>query len=210
MSSRAIALIAIACVGAATAGVEAQEQRFTLGGGAGLATLQNPEIDHGRTALVGGFFGLRFNDNVALEAGFNFARSNRVFDEENNPVDQSQTLPSFRFQTNRYHVDGTFVYHIGRREPFHPFVLGGGGVVRRDEKRTDITFTFDPNTGAILTQTTEVVFNNSEYELTGHVGAGFDLYFLYNLAARVEFRQWLPTTWDKRTRTFFFAAHYFF
>jgi opacity protein-like surface antigen len=212
MSSRAIALLIVVCaqLGAAAAHVEAQTQRFKLGGGAGFATLVDPEVDNGRTAIVGGFLGFRFNDNVSLEGGFNFVRSNRVFDAEGNPVDQNQALPAYRFETNRYHADGTFVFHIGRRQPFHPFLLGGGGVVRRDEKRTDITFTFDPDTGLPSGQTTEVVLDTTDYEITGHVGAGFDLYFLYNLAARVEFRQWLPTTFEKRTRAFFFAATYFF
>ncbi|HSF15633.1 MAG TPA: outer membrane beta-barrel protein [Vicinamibacteria bacterium] len=188
----------------------AQAHKFKLGGGAGFAVLKNPEIDHGRTAAVGGFFGLRFNDNLSFEAGFSFARSNRQFNENGEPIDQVQGIPAFGFETNRYHLDGSFVVHLGRRQPFHAFLLAGGGVVRRDEKRTDIFFTFDPVTNQILERREEVTLDTKEYEPTGHVGGGFDLYFLYNLAARVEFRQWLPQTTEKRTRMFFFAATYFF
>ena len=82
--------------------------------------------------------------------------------------------------------------------------------MRRDENRIDITFTFDPATNQIIDRTEVVTIDAKEYEPTGHVGGGFDLYFMYNLAARVEFRQWLPTSTEKRTRMFFFAATYFF
>ncbi len=195
---------------------QAQAHRYKLGGGAGFASLKDPDFDPGSTAIFGGFFGLRFNDNFSFETGGTFVRSNREFNVNGVPLDEVGSLPApeqvptFRFESTRYHADGTFVIHIGRRQPFHPFVFAGGGVVRRDEKQLEIEFTFDPETGQVLTRD-ELVFSKViEYELTGHAGLGFDFYFMYNLAARAEFRFWIPQTWEKRTRTFFFAATYFF
>jgi hypothetical protein len=189
--------------------VEAQ-QRFRVGGGAGFAVLYNPEVEHGRTAVVGGNLGFRFNDNITLETGFSFARSQRQFDALNNPVDETQsTIPVYQFEGNRYHLDGSFLFHFGRRKPFHPYFIAGGGIERRDEKRTDFEYTFGEN-NEILDRTEEVVLDTSEYLPTGHLGAGFDMYFLYNVAARVEFRWWIPNDTDKTTRMFFFGASYFF
>lgn len=188
---------------------EAQRQRFKIGGGAGFAVLNNPEVDHGRTSIVGGALGFRFNDNFSLETGFTFARSNRQFDENGVPVDEIRALPDFRFEANLYHLDGTFLVHLGRRQPFHPFVFAGAGLERRDEKRSDITFTFDEN-GVVLSRAEEVVFRSTAYEPEAHFGGGFDLYVLYNVAARAEFRLWLPQSSEKRTRTFFFGASYYF
>jgi hypothetical protein len=195
---------------------EGQGQRYKLGGGAGFASLKDPEFDIGSTAIVGGFFGFRFNDTFSFEAGGNFVRANREYNENGVPLDKvsggpvSEQLPALRLETNRYHADGTLVIHIGRRQPFHPFVLAGGGVVRRDEKQTALDFTLDEDTGAINRGPETVILNTTEYNVTGHAGAGFDFYFLYNVAARAEFRVWLPQEWEKRTRMFFFAATYFF
>ena len=188
----------------------AQRQKFKIGGGAGFAWLSNPDVDHGSTAALGGFFGFRVNDNVSVETGFNFVRSNRVFNANGVPIDQAGSIPAFRFETNRYHLDGTFVYNIGRRQPFHPFVFAGGGLVRRDEKQTDFTFEPDPETGQDILVSQEVVLDGSEYEPTGHAGVGAEIYFMFNLAARVEYRMWFPRTWEKKTHQIFFAASYFF
>ena len=84
---------------AAPSSVEAQSHKFKLGGGAGFANMQDPELNLGRTIVVGGFFGLRFNDNFSIETGFNVVRSNRVYAEDGVPVDDVPALPSFRFQT---------------------------------------------------------------------------------------------------------------
>ncbi|HJS75614.1 MAG TPA: outer membrane beta-barrel protein [Vicinamibacteria bacterium] len=205
----AASLAALALLGPAIAEVAAQ-QKFRLGGGAGFAVLYNPEIEHGRTAVVGGSLGFRFNDNLSFETGFSFARSHRQFSEFGVPIDEQQGgIPAFEFDANRYHLDGSVLVHFGRRVPFHPYVIGGGGLVRRDEMQTDFTYTLGEN-GEVLDRTEEVSLDTSEYEPTAHLGAGFDLYFLYNVAARVEFRWWLPTTTDKSTRMFFFGASYFF
>ena len=211
MSKRSASLAALLLLGPSIAVVEAQ-QRFRLGGGAGFAVLYNPEVEHGRTAVVGGSLGFRFNDNFSVESGFSFARSDRQFDEAGVPIDQNQSqsgLPAFQFGANRYHLDGSFLYHIGRRQPFHPYIIAGGGLERSDEKRTDITFVLGEN-NVIISRTEEVVLDTTEYQPTAHLGAGFDLYVLYNVAARVEFRWWLPKDTDKSTRMFFFGASYFF
>jgi hypothetical protein len=210
MSKRSAAsLAALLLLGPGITLVEAQ-QRFRIGGGAGLAVLYNPEVEHGRTAVVGGSLGFRFNDNFSFEGGFSFARSDRQFDETGVPIDEGQSaLPKFQFVANRYHLDGSFLLHIGRRQPFHPYLIAGGGLERRDETRTDFAFTLGEN-NVIIDRTAEVVLDTTEYQPTGHFGGGFDLYFLYNVAARVEFRWWLPTDTDKSTRMFFFGASYYF
>jgi hypothetical protein len=187
------------------------QQRFRLGGGAGLAVLYHPEVEHGHTAVVGGSLGFRFNDNFSVEAGFSFARSDRFFDLLGNPVDETRGIPDYEFDATRYHLDGSFLYHIGRREPFHPFVIAGGGLERRDEKRTDITVSLDENNVIIPgSRIDEVVLDTTEYEPTVHFGGGCDIYFLYNVSARIEFRWWLPQNMDKTTRMFFFGATYYF
>ena len=195
---------------------EAQGHRYKLGGGAGFASLKDPDFDIGSTAIVGGFFGFRFNDNFSFEAGGNFVLAEREYNKNGVPLDKvsglptEEQLPALRLEANRYHADGTLVVHIGRRQPFQPFVFAGGGVVRRDEKQTELEFTINEKTGAINRGPETVISNTTEYKVTGHAGAGFDFYFMYNLAARAEFRLWLPQEWDKRTRMFFFAATYFF
>ncbi len=194
---------------AATQSVEAQRHKFKIGGGAGFATLRHPELNLGRTFVVAGFLGFRFNDNFSVETGFNLARSNRVYAEDGIPVDDVPALPAFRFQTNRYHIDGSFVYNIGRRQPFHPYILAGGGLVRRSKKRTDVAF--EPNEdGQDTLVSSEVVLDSSEYEAAAHVGAGVEIYFLYNVAARIEYRWYIPQSFDQYTRQFYFGATYFF
>jgi hypothetical protein len=209
MSRRSAALAALLLLGPGIDLLEAQ-QRFRVGGGAGFAVLYNPDIDHGRTAVVGGSLGYRFNDNFSIETGFSLARSERQFSELGVPIDEQQGgIPAFQFEANRYHLDGSFLYHFGRRQPFHAYLIAGAGLERRDEKQTDFTYTFGEN-NQILGVEEEVVLDTTEYQPAGHLGAGFDLYVLYNVAARVEFRWWLPKDTDKSTRMFFFGASYFF
>jgi Outer membrane protein beta-barrel domain len=210
MSKRAAApLAALLLLGPGIAVVEAQ-QRFRLGGGAGFAVLYNPEVEHGRTAVVGGSLGFRFSDNFSVESGFSFARSDRQFDALGVPIDETQgALPAYQFVANRYHLDGSLLYHIGRRQPFHPYVIAGAGLERTDEKRTDITFVLGEN-NVVISSSEEVVLDTTDYEPTAHFGGGFDLYVLYNVSARVEFRWWLPRDTDKSTRMFFFGASYYF
>ena len=100
--------------------------------------------------------------------------------------------------------------NIGRRQPFHPFVLVGGGVERQDDQKTDFTFEVDPVTELPALSLTEVVFNETKYQPRAIVGGGAEIYFMYNVAARAELRFWIPKEWDQRTFIFFFAATYYF
>ena len=196
----------------------AQAHRYKLGGVAGFASLKDPKFDLGGTPIFGGFFGLRLNDNFSFETRVTFAGSDREFNVIGAPLDKRyignlrtpELIPVSRVRSDRYHADGTLLIHIGRRQPFQPFVFAGGGAVRRDYKQLDITFTADPETGDLLTRDETTFAKFTEYELTGHVGAGFDFYFMYNLAARAEFRFWIPQTWEKRTRAIFLSATYYF
>ena len=208
----AIIIVVLLQLFAATNLAEAQRQKGKIGGGGGFAFLTDPDIDLGSTASFGGFFGLRFNDNWSLEGGLYFVRSNRVFNEFDVPIDKTPDTPAFRFETTRYHADGVLMLNIGRRQPFHPFVIFGGGVERRDDKQTDFTFELDPDTGLPLPLSAEleVVLNETKYLPTAIVGGGAEIYFMYNLAARTEFRLWMPQDWDQRTFIFFFAATYYF
>ena len=143
----AIIIVALLHLFAATDLAEAQRQKGKIGGGGGFAFLSDPEIDLGSTASFGGFFGRKFNDNVSIEGGLYFVNANRVFNLLGVPIDDTGGIPSFRFETTRYHGDGVLVYNIGRRQPLHPFVLFGAGVERRDDQRTDFTAETDPETG---------------------------------------------------------------
>ncbi len=207
MSWRRLAVLATAWwLVSSSKPAEAQRQRFVLWGGAGLSTFYHPELSLSRAGTVGGFIGLRFNDNLSVEGGVSWARSDRRFAEDNIPIEDANLLPAFEFKTTRYHLDGAFVYHIGRRQPFNPYVLGGAGMVRREERRTD--FEFDPETLELVGQT--LVLDTVETEPAFFAGAGFDLYFKYNLAARVEFRWWFPMDTDRGSRMFLFGGSYFF
>jgi hypothetical protein len=208
MSKRSAAsLAALLLLGLGIPVAEAQ-QKYRLGGGAGFAVLYNPDVEHGRTAVVGGSLGFRFSDNFSFESGFSFARSDRQFDQFGTPIDETQGgLPAYQFEANRYHLDGSFLFHIGRRQPFHTSSPVGARANRRE--RTDITFVLGEN-NVVISRTDEVVLDTSEYQPTVHLGGGFDVYFLYNVAARVEFRWWLPKDTDKSTRMFFFGASYYF
>ena len=211
MKLRPAALItaAVLCALAATKSVEAQSHKFKLGGGAGFANLHDPELSLGRTVVGGGLFGLRFNDNLSFETGFNLARSNRVYAEDGVPIEDAQAVPSFRFQTNRYQIDGSFVYNIGRRQPFHPYIVAGGGLVRRKKTRTDIVFETN-EAGQSKLISSEVVLDTAEYEAAAHIGAGVEIYFLYNVAARIEYRFYIPQSFNQYTRQFYFGGTYFF
>lgn len=205
----AIIILVLLHVFAATDLAEAQRAKSKIGGGGGFAFLTDPDVEHGSTASVGGFFGRRFSDNVSLEGGLFFVRSNRFFDAFGIGVDETRDIPAFRFRTTRFHADGILLLNIGRRQPFHPFILLGGGLERRDDQRTDFTAEEDPDSGLPIL-VPEVGPKETIYLPTGIVGAGTDIYFMYNLAARVEIRLWIPKEWDQRTFILFFAATYFF
>ena len=54
------------------------------------------------------------------------------------------------------------------------------------------------------------MLDKTKYEPMFHFGGGVDIYFMYNVAARVEYRIWIPSSTQLNTRAFFFAATYFF
>ena len=206
----ALIIVALLQLFAAIDLAEAQRQKGKLGGGGGFAFLTDPDRELGRSASLGGFLGLRFSDNVSLEGGFYFVRSNRVFNEFGIPADDTPDTPAFRFQTTRVHADGALMLNIGGRQPFHPFVLVGGGVERRNDKKTDFRFEVDPVTGVTSLSQSEVVLSETKYLPTAVVGGGAEIYFMYNVAARAEFRLWIPKDWEQHTYMLFFAATLFF
>ena len=185
---------------------EAQEQRFLIGGGGGFATLFNPNFELGRGTNLGGFFGVRFNDNVTAEISLASTNVSRAFTLgpggnfiiETNP----SVVAQVQLEQRRYHLDGTLYYHFGRRKPFHPYISGGGGVVRRSLVRTN----FDPETGTIDQDDRTI-----ETEPTFSFGGGFDYYFLYNVSVRADMRWWVPGgEWHGRTRRIFGGLAYYF
>lgn len=199
-------LILLMLCWAASTPAWAQRQHFRIGGGAGFASFEEPELDLGRGANVGGFFALRFNDNLSLETALAFSTTEQRFDENGNALDDSSSgVPAFETDAKRYHLDLTFLYNLGRRQAFHPFLFGGAGIVREEETITD--FIVNPD----LTVTPVLREELQTYRTTINAGGGFDFYVLHNVAARFEWRWWIPPRdTDRITRRLFFAATYFF
>lgn len=182
----------------------AQRHRFKIGGGGGFSSFGDPSLQLGRAGTLGGFFGIRANDSLSIESGLSFGRSNQLYDENNIAIDTFGAVPDFQLETNRFHLDGSFVYHLGRRQPFQAFVLGGGGLVLRSTKLTEFELNEDNmvlETGSTSTDTLQGTF---------HFGGGFDIYFFSNVAARAEFRWRIPQDRDQQTRMYLFSASYFF
>ena len=209
MPSRSIGALALALVIAGVTVVEAQtRQRYRFGGGAGFGKLNDSDVDLGRVPVVGASLGFRFNDNVSIEFGMTSSFSDNYYDEFDDIVDELRALAAYRIQAERYDLDGTFFYHLGRREPFHAFVFAGGGLARRDRAEYDVDYTFDEN-GIAIDRTEVQVERTSAYNAQVHFGAGFDIYVLYNVAARVQFRLRVPQTTELWSRDFFFGAAYY-
>jgi opacity protein-like surface antigen len=201
----------------------AQKQNFELGGGGGFTWPSDPEVSLGRGWDLGGFFGIRFNDNFSLETDFSFSRTNNQFFDESIPIVPTQEgegwtfqpfspiepFTDFGLQNTQYHLDAVLVIHIGRRQPFHPFVFGGAGVLREDKKTTDLTPLRGTATEEVETSALETKRETNYYPVLA-VGAGFDFYILYNVAARFEYRLWTTKDWERRTQRLFFTAIYFF
>lgn len=188
---------------------EAQQRNFKIGGGAGFAWPKSPLFELQRGWDLGGYLGYRFNDNLSLEIGFNFIRSDRQFDVDDRPItDPRSQLAATARETTRYPLDAVLVYNLGRRQPFHPFLFAGGGYMRDDLKTTDLTPLFeaeDPTTVELETTTETSYFPIASF------GGGFDFYVLFNVAARFELRMWIPPEdFDLRTWRLFASATYFF
>ncbi len=190
----------------------AQEHRFRTGGGAGFSFMTDPELDFPRAGNLGGFFGIRLNDQFTLETAFSFSRAKQLFTADNQPVvdqqGQNQTTeetptvldPAFQQTIARYHLDLSLFYHIGRRQPFHPFLFGGGGMVLEEQGHSlieEVTIG-DP-------------VKSTEYQPTVTFGAGFDFYIIADVSARFQY-QWLFQAKDtnRRTSRLFFTATYYF
>ncbi len=183
-----------------------EAQQYKLGGGAGFAFFKDPELSLKRGFDVGGFFGIRFNDNFSIETGFSWAKAERQFGEGNVPVEEiGAQAATFEFKSTQYHLDAVLVYHLGRRQPFHMFVFGGAGLEREGRATTDLREFIVTGDASTLETTTEVV-----YRPVAAFGAGFDFYVLVNVAARGEIRMWLPSDIDYRTWRLFFGATLFY
>lgn len=187
----------------------AQKQNFKIGGGAGFAWPKAPVLDLRRGFDLGGFFGVRFNDNWSVETNFSFLRSERQFTITNEPVlEPGIQISAYNLETTRYTMDGTLVYSIGRRQPFHPFIFGGAGMMREDNKNTDLTPLLEPDVDPEEVQLETTM--KTDYYPVFSVGAGFDYYILYNVAARFEWRWWITKDFGRRTMSLFASAGYYF
>ncbi len=165
---------------------------------------------------LGGGAAFRFNDNFSLEAGLHFGRSNRRYTEKDEPVEDVLAVPAYQYRTNRYHLDGSVVYHLGRRQPFQLYVLAGAGVVRRDEVREDYMYEepdpdADPEapTGVRIPIGVEIGLDETSHKLTAHVGAGFEVYVLSYLSARAEYRIWSGSDFGFRTQQFLVGVNFY-
>jgi opacity protein-like surface antigen len=201
----------------------AQEQRFELGGGAGFTWPHDPELPLDRGWDLGGFFGIRFNDNFGIETDFSFSRSSQQFFDESlvappaqegagwvyQPFRPATAFSDFDLQSTRYHLDAVLIVHLGRRQPFHPFFLAGAGVLREDVIIRDLTPLRGVNADEVDSVELESV-RETEYYPVLAVGGGFDFYIFYNVAARFEYRLWTTQEWDRRTQRLFFTANYLF
>jgi len=193
----------------------AQDDNFKLGGGAGFAWPKDPVFELNRAFDVGGFFGIRFNDNFSLEAGFSYAGSDRQYADDDRPidtVDDPTVFPVISLKNTRYTLDTILVYNIGRRQPFHPFVFVGGGVFREDQVFTDLSALIpeDPLNPPDPAEIDLEVWTETNYYPALSLGIGFDFYILNNVGARGEWRWWLTNNIDRRTMRLFFAATLFF
>jgi len=191
-------LVSALLLGGMLGRADAQEQRFIVGGGGGFAALADPRLNLGWGTNLGGFFGFRVNDQITLEVSMDFTNVKRVFTQFGDVIVETdpRRVGEFSVDQDRYHLDGTLYYHFGRRKPFHPYIFGGGGLVRRDNTIAEFE-------GEIVSETT--------HEPTVSWGAGFDYYFLYNVGVRADFRWWLPAgEWSSRTSRFFAGIGYYF
>ena len=79
-------------------------------------------------------------------------------------------------------------------------------MVRREERQADYDFNMDDF--SILGET--VTLETVETEPTFFVGAGFDLYFKHNLAARAELRWRIAENKARSSQVLLVGARYFF
>ena len=195
----------------------AQEHRFRLFAGAGIQFFARPELSLGRGAGIGGSAAVRANEYLSLETGLFFGRSNRRYTAEDQPVEDVIAEPAYQFRTNRYHLDGSLVLHMGRRQPFHMYFLAGGGLVRRDELREDFVYEEPepsadgetPATGIRIPIGNEVTLEWTAYSPTAHLAVGFEVYVFDYLSARAEYRIWSSRDFSFRTQQAVIGVNYY-
>lgn len=217
-----LAFAAVSAVGAAADPAGAQPRhRFRLSTGVGLQFFADPDLRLGRGASLGGAAAVRASDNFSFETGLYFGRSNRRYTAENQPVEDVLASPAYQFRMNRYHLDGSLVFHLGRRQPFHAWVFAGGGMVRRDSLREDFEFSTPESlrdgllrsqpsaTGVRIPTATRVTLEETVYEPTAHLGAGFEVYIFDYLSARAEYRIWSPRDFSRRTQQALIGVNYY-
>ena len=196
----------------------AQTQRFRLFAAVGLQFLAHPELRLGRGAGLAGSAALRANDTWSLELGGFFGRSNRRYTATDEPVEDVIAEAAYEFRTNRYHLDGSVVYHLGRRQPFQMYFLAGGGIVRRDETKEDFVYA-DPEppgdgsggglTGFRRPIDAEVSLKRTTYAASAHLAAGIEVYVFDDLSARAEYRIWWPGSFSYRTQQVVIGVNYY-
>ena len=201
----------------AAAPAAGQDHKFRLFAGAGLQFLARPELSPGRGAGLGGSAAIRATDRFSIAAGIFFGRSNRRYTATNDPVEDVVAEPAYQFRTNRYHLDGSLVYHIGRRQPFQMYVLAGAGIVRRDELREDFIYeTTDPGEGEQsgsfqirIPVGNEITLDTTGYAPTAHAAIGFEVYVFSYLSARAEYRIWSSQDFSYRTQQAMIGVNYY-
>ncbi len=194
----------------------AQGHRFRLAAGAGAQLMAHDDLNLSRGFGIGGAAAFRFGDSFSAEAGLHFGRSNRRYTDQNQPVEDVLAIPAFQYRTNRYHLDGSLVYHIGRRQPFQMYVLAGLGVVRREEVREDYRYEepdpdADPEipTGVRIPIGVDISLDETRHRLTAHAGVGFEVYVLSHLSARAEYRIWSGSDFGFRTQQFLVGVNFY-
>lgn len=217
------ALLAVGALAPVTAPpAEAQPRhRFRLSTGVGLQFFAHPDLRLGRGASLAGAAAIRASDNFSFETGLFFGRSNQRYTATDEPVQDVLADPAYQFRMNRYHLDGSFVFHLGRRQPFHAWILAGGGVVRRDSLREDFDFTTPAarRDGLLRTQParprirvpvgTTVSLDETVYQATAHLGVGFEVYIFDYLSARAEYRLWSPRDFSHRTQQAIIGVNFY-
>ena len=218
IAATAAFLLGFGLVAGAAAPAAAQAHRFRLFAGAGLQFFSRPELSLGRGAGLGGSAAFRANQNLSFETGFFFGRSNRRYTAQDQPVEDVLSEPAYQFRTNRYHLDGSFVFHLGRRQPFQMYFLAGGGVIRRDEVREDFVYeTEDPSadgsgSGPAATRRpirNEVTLDWTTYVPSAHLAVGFEVYVFDDLSARAEYRIWSSRDFSFRTQQAVIGINYY-
>lgn len=210
-------LAAFALVPLAAAPAAAQDHKFRLFAGAGLQFFARPELSPGRGAGLGGSASFRATENFSIATGFFFGRSNRRYTAADEAVEDVIAEPAYQFRTNRYHLDGSIIYHLGRRQPFQMYFVAGGGIVRRDELREDFIYeTTDPGednqTGNFRIRVpigNEVTLEHTAYAPTAHVAVGIEVYVFSYLSARAEYRLWSSKDFSFRTQQAMIGVNYY-